>query len=227
MRALVPARALSFTDAKAIGELQAHRLLKLTASTSAPVSEGIITALPRIDVQRVANLIGSGATAWSRGMWRIRLNAAEPPTRQRFTLAHELKHLLDAEAEDVIYKHLPAGAAKDRFIEAVCDHFAACLLMPKPWVKRLWGQGVQDLAGLAWRFEVSQQAMLIRLQYLGLVDPLPRCVSWQHLGTVAVRGVRQPSRRRSYHRSYSAGGNQFTRRPFRPSARTMLQGVSP
>ena len=96
-------------------------------------------------------------------MWGIRINGAEPITRQRFTLAHELKHILDTASEDAIYGHLPKGPARQRHIEAICDHFAACLLMPKAWVKSLWGQGVQDLSGLAWRFEVSQQAMLIRL----------------------------------------------------------------
>lgn len=206
LRSLMPNRPLGFHEAKRIAELQAARLLSLTDSTSAPVSEAIITELPRLAVQRVANLIGSGATAWSRGRWQLRINAAEPATRQRFTLAHELKHVLDAAHEDIIYGHLPTGPAKERFVEAVCDHFAACLLMPKSWVKQLWGQGVQDLGELAWRFEVSQQAMLIRLQAIGLVEPLPRCAHWQRLGSVAVRSSgRSPSRdhRRTYRRSPS------------------------
>lgn len=188
LRSLMPTRPLSFAEAQRVAELQAHRLLKLTASAGAPVSESVITELPRIDVRRVGNLIGSGATAWSRGLWHVRINGAEPVTRQRFTLAHEFKHILDAANEDVIYRHLLEGPARQRHIEAVCDHFAACLLMSKSWVKSLWGQGVQDLGGLAWRFEVSQQAMLIRLQVLGLVEPLPRHAARYRLGAVAVRG---------------------------------------
>lgn len=196
LRSLTPNRPLSFAEAQRIAELQAHRLLRLTASTGAPVSEGVVTELPRIDVRRAGNLIGSGATAWSRGMWRIRINGAEPVTRQRFTLAHEFKHILDAACEDAIYRHLPVGPARERHIEAVCDHFAACLLMPKAWVKSLWGQGVQDLAGLSWRFEVSQQAMLIRLQVLGLAEPIPRHAARHRLGAVAVRGTGRSSTRR-------------------------------
>jgi len=198
LRSLMPNRSLGFAEAQRLAELQANRLLKLN-STSAPVSESIITELPRLEVRRVGSLIGSGATAWSRGMWRIRINSAEPFTRQRFTLAHEFKHILDAACEDVIYGHLPAGPARERHIEAICDHFAACFLMPKAWVKRLWFQGVQDLAGLAWRFEASQQAMLIRLQYLGLVEPLPRHAASYRLGAAAVRG----SGRFSTHRRRS------------------------
>lgn len=197
LRSLMPARALSFIDAKAVAELQAHRLLELVESQHPPFAEEIITDLPRIEVRRSTKLIGSGATAWSRGRWQVRLNAVEPLTRQHFTLAHEFKHVLDAASEDVIYRHLPAGPARERFIEAVCDHFAACLLMPKAQVKQLWSQGVQEVAHLAWRFEVSQQAMLIRLQVLGLVDAAPRCVTVHRLGSVAVRGARKPHHHRN------------------------------
>jgi Zn-dependent peptidase ImmA (M78 family) len=202
LRRLMPNRPLSFSEAQRIAELQANRLLRLTHSTTAPVAEAIITELPRLQVAWVANLIGSGVTTWSSGRWQVRINAAEPITRQRFTLAHELKHVLDASSEDVIYRHLPAGPARKRHVEAVCDHFAACLLMPKAWVKRSWGDGLQDLAGLAWRFEVSQQAMLIRLQYLGLVDPLPRCVGRHRLGSVAVRSAQAVPARQ--HRTLAA-----------------------
>lgn len=195
LRSLMPSRPLSFGEAQRIAELQANRLLKLTLSTSAPVSEFIITELPRISVGWAGNLIGSGATAWSRGMWQVRLNAAEPPTRQRFTLAHELKHILDAACEDVTYGHLPAGPARERYIEAICDHFSASLLMPKSWVKKLWGGGVQDISDLAWRFEVSQQAMLIRLQALGLVEPIRRHAIVHRLGGVAVHPKAAQSRR--------------------------------
>lgn len=196
LRTLMPNRPLSFAEAQRLAELQANRLLRHTESTSPPLAEAIITELPRIDVRRVGSLIGSGATAWSRGRWRVHINGAEPETRQRFTLAHEFKHILDAACEDVIYGHLAAGTARQRHVEAICDHFAACLLMPKTWVKQLWGQGVQDLAGLAWQFEVSQQAMLIRLQNLGLVEPLPRHAATQRLGAVAVRGSGSSSRTR-------------------------------
>jgi Zn-dependent peptidase ImmA (M78 family) len=191
LRSLMPNRPLSFSEAQRLADLQATRLLKLTQSTSAPVAESIITELPRIEVRRVGSLIGSGASAWSRGTWRIRINGAEPLTRQRFTLAHEFKHILDAACEDVIYRDLPVGPARDRHIEAVCDHFAASLLMPKVQVRHLWYQGVQNLPSLAWHFEVSQQAMLIRLQNLGLVEPIPRHAAAHRLGTIAVRGSRR------------------------------------
>ena len=153
-------------------------------------------------MQYRSGLPGSGFTTWERGAWRIGINSDEPLVRQRFTLAHELKHVLDASHEDTIYGHLSTGPAKDRHIEAVCDHFAASLLMPRGWVKKLWGQGIQDLDVLAQHFDVSLTAMHIRLQNLGLIQPQPRCVP--RLGHTAIQGSLQPRRHvrpRTYQRT--------------------------
>lgn len=177
LRRLMPRRPLSFQDAKRVAELQASTLLRERAIPIGRVSEQLIAELPRIDVQYRDRLPGSGFTTWERGAWRIGINRSEPAVRQRFTLAHELKHVLDASHEDAVYGHLPKGPSRDRHVEAVCDHFAACLLMPRAWVKRLWGEGIQDLSLLARHFDVSQAAMHIRLQNLGLVEPQPRAAS--------------------------------------------------
>jgi predicted transcriptional regulator len=200
LRDLMPQRSLTFTEAQRLAELQAATLLRMVGVSGGRVSEQLIAELPRLDVQYRPGLIGSGLTTWERGAWRIGINADEPAVRQRFTLAHELKHVLDASHEDAVYRHLSAGQARERHIEAICDHFAACLLMPRPWVKRLWGDGTQELSLLAAYFDVSQQAMLIRLQHLGLMRPLPRCVP--AIGRVAVAGTPRPNR---HHRSLDSG----------------------
>jgi Zn-dependent peptidase ImmA (M78 family) len=61
-------------------------------------------------------------------------------------------------------------------IEQLCDYFAACLLMPRPWVKRAYCGGVQNVAQLASMFDVSQPAMQVRLSAIGLIDRAPRCI---------------------------------------------------
>lgn len=50
--------------------------------------------------------------------------------------------------------------------------------MPRPWVKRLWAQGIQDAAVLAATFNVSPAAMDRRLQDLGLIETRKRFRSW-------------------------------------------------
>lgn len=210
LRALMPRRPLSFSEGVRIAALQATRFLDLTGWTDdAPVPESLITELPRIDVRPSYQLTGSGVTMWHQGAWRIRVNALEPFTRQRFSIAHEFKHVLDAAHEDVIYGYLPVGSKqRHAHIEGVCDAFAAALLMPKVLVRQLWFSGTQDPAVLAWRFLVSQRAMRIRLENLGLVECQPRSAgrlhdnttAVYHLGRTAVRGSGTYRRGRHYHR---------------------------
>ena len=53
---------------------------------------------------------------------------------------------------------------------------AACLLMPKAWVRRLYfDHGLTDLRRLAHRFDVSQTAMRVRLESLGMIRQIRRC----------------------------------------------------
>jgi Zn-dependent peptidase ImmA (M78 family) len=208
LRELTPRRPLSFSEGVRIAQLQATKLLELTGCHEGPVPASVITGLPRIEVQRSEKLIGSGMTMWSGGQWRIRIKASDPITRQRFTLAHELKHVVDAAHEEIVYRHLPPGQVRRTHVEAICDAFAAALLMPKPWVKQQWYAGNQDVPALAWSFGVSLQAMHIRLQTLGLIEH-PRHSRYAfYLGHTAVRGsrhryyrLRAPLiRRHAYHR---------------------------
>lgn len=116
----------------------------------------------------------SGATHWASQRWLIVLNGAEPATRQRFSLAHEFKHILDHRFADVLYRNVPEAARHDA-IEQVCDYFAGCLLIPRPWLKKAWGQRIQSVDALAAHFETSQAAMLVRLSQVGLASPARRC----------------------------------------------------
>ncbi len=47
--------------------------------------------------------------------------------------------------------------------------------MPRTWVKQAYSGGVQNVIELAELFQVSPQAMQVRLLQLGLVDPYARC----------------------------------------------------
>lgn len=137
--------------------------------------ESVIASLPRVLVRRVQPLGVSAFTHWEHGRWQIALNGLESLVRQRYTLAHEAKHLIDHQIARVAYRR--TTETELAWIERVCDYFAACLLMPKPWVKKLYcNEGVQDQVTLARRFAVSQAAMRVRLAQLGLTDPTPRCL---------------------------------------------------
>jgi hypothetical protein len=174
LRDFVPMRPLTRAEAFRVAELQATRFLKLAGITEGPVPERIITDIPKVRVERVTLLPVSGATDWAKGSWLVLLRASESPLRQRFTLAHEFKHILDNRFIDVLYQGIPARE-RGEFIEQVCDFFAGCLLVPRPWLKRAWGNRIQKPADLAIHFGVSQQAVEVRLVQTGLARPGARC----------------------------------------------------
>lgn len=94
LRSLIPIRLLDFREAMQIAELQAARLLELTSSSDWPIDSAVIAGLPRIRIQ-YCDLPTSGKSYWDGHNWVIALTAAEPATRQRFTLLHEYKHIID------------------------------------------------------------------------------------------------------------------------------------
>src|SRR5205823_14654107 len=89
------------------------------------------------------------------------------------SLAHEFKHVLDNPFVATLYP-LPGRGYDRQRAEQLCDHFAACLLMPRAWIAALWTMGFRHPQALANRFRVSPTAMQIRLQGIGLVQPRAR-----------------------------------------------------
>jgi IrrE N-terminal-like domain len=167
LRSVMPRRLLTTQEAELIAELQANRLLELAGLPQAPIPNELVTELPRIAVRLDPDLPVSGCAQWVSGRWLLSINASEPWTRQRFSLVHELKHVLDHPFVNEVY-------AGDEQAEHLADYFAACVLMPRRYVKRVWGERMQSLADLAQHFGVSERAMALRLQHLGLRSPVPR-----------------------------------------------------
>jgi Zn-dependent peptidase ImmA (M78 family) len=172
-------RPLTFVEAFRIADLQAAKFLKMVGLELPPVPEEAIAALPRLEVRRISPFAASGASHWTKGRWQILVNGAEAPVRQRFTIAHEFKHVLDHPFIGSAYPDLPGHRGHDR-AEQICDYFAGCVLMPKPWVQSAYyDRGIQRLELLARRFKVSQMAMRVRLLQLGIVQPQARCLPYQ------------------------------------------------
>ncbi len=107
----------------------------------------------------------------------IVVNSHHHELRQRFTLAHELGHfLLHRRSGDAIFHRDEKSAQGTNRAEMDANAFAAELLMPSEEVRKraselnvdiLFNNPVSDLAR---EFEVSSQAMGIRLQQLGFID---------------------------------------------------------
>lgn len=181
LRALAPRRALSLSEALRIAELQASRLLALRDIARPPILTEVIADFHRIAVEYDFGMPehASGASDWdaNRKQWIITVNGNQPEARQRFTVLHEYKHILDhgqpellPARDERLYYGLPA-------VEYVADYFAGCLLMPRLLLKRAWAGGLQRSADLAALFNVSERAIEVRLGQVGLRRPASRCLT--------------------------------------------------
>jgi Zn-dependent peptidase ImmA (M78 family)/DNA-binding XRE family transcriptional regulator len=107
----------------------------------------------------------------------IGVNQSHPSVRQRFTIAHELGHLLYHKEDSLFVDFLDTEMAQysyndeQREQETKANQFAADLLMPKKWIKKDFDKyGADGLVLLAQRYEVSEQALWFRLLNLKLVE---------------------------------------------------------
>ncbi len=99
----------------------------------------------------------------------IKVSAALPPVRRRFTLAHEIGHtyffLPESSAGTTRLRHLSALTSLQE--EGWCHNFAGDLLMPWVWLKtdmeNVDDASIEALLSLAARYEVSVEALLLQL----------------------------------------------------------------
>lgn len=179
LRACLPPRRMGLREGMILAERQASLLRwQLGAEAKAGIDTDMLARLPFVrSVTYRATLPKSGLTTKTDSGWVIVLRDDEPIVRQRFSLCHEIKHILDDEAvgrfPDGLYRSIDEEA--EASAERICDHFAACLLMPRILLRRDWTSGLQDVSRLAKRYHVSKPAMEIRLRTLGLRAPIPRC----------------------------------------------------
>ncbi len=107
----------------------------------------------------------------------VGLSASHSHARRRLSLAHELGHFLrDPEAGDVL---LAAPQKSRDATEVFCDAFARELLMPAEGLRRRVSQRRRsrggrltftDLLAYANAYEISFQAMSLRLEALGCIE---------------------------------------------------------
>lgn len=141
---------------------------------------------PPVDVEKIAEELGFLVVPYpfsdknrgilhidpEKGDKAIGVNENHPKVMQRFTIAHELGHYLNG------HQHYEKTFIDDetRFFdphfkqEQEVDLFAAELLMPKKWLEKDVQELGLDAKKLAEKYEVSEQAMWIRLTSLRLAQ---------------------------------------------------------
>jgi len=103
--------------------------------------------------------------------FHIHINSDDPPNRQRFTLAHEIAHFIlhrdlieDSIIDNTMYRSNLKG-----IYETQANQLAADILMPRHSV-RICHSKCSNVAEIAGKFNVSEQAMRIRLDGLKLLQ---------------------------------------------------------
>lgn len=140
---------------------------------------------PPVDPKAIAEFLGftvlqyelpettSGLTFIEGTVKAIGVNSRHAPTRQRFSIAHELGHYLNGhESYDSGGTHVesqPSYLDPQQRQEIEANEFAAELLLPSDWLKRDVAEFGADGTVLAKRYGVSEQAMWIQLLNLKLV----------------------------------------------------------
>jgi Zn-dependent peptidase ImmA (M78 family) len=156
-----------------------------------------IQAAP-VPVEEIANRLGlqivradlgpdvSGILVWDGPKAYVCVKRTESARRRRFTIGHEighfaLKHRFDGGSHvhvdrgNLVIQRGPSSSTGLNRVEIEANQFAAALLMPEAFVRAeldaLGGEPLTDkkVADLAKRFDVSEQAMTIRLSHLGFV----------------------------------------------------------
>merc|ERR1711916_51690 len=135
-----------------------------------------------IDIKKIANELGfqvygttfqnediSGKVIHNNECKEIYV-ADESFERQRFTIAHEIGHIIlhhniDEEISEVDYRTSDRQFNRKEF---QANAFASALLMPKNEAIKVW-EKVYDIDDFADYFEVSKKAASIRLLNLGLI----------------------------------------------------------
>ena len=154
-----------------------RELLQKNSVISAPVAvENIATAEgAAITIQRFNNEI-SGLLLRNGHQNIIAVEKQQSKARQRFTIAHELGHLLLHDGEEIrvdtnfrVNLRSPESSTAEDIEEIEANAFAASLLMPDHFLRSDLQNFVLDIDDarqvqeLARRYEVSAQAMTIRL----------------------------------------------------------------
>lgn len=175
VRDLMPRRPLSLTESYSVAERQAYKLLELLEISAPHVTYDKLLQLPNLEIELEPSYLMphfAGVSHFSKGHWVVFVDKNDILGRRHFTLAHEFKHVIDHPLDKLVYARLGYSDEERRraHIEAICQYFAACFLMPKAWVKNSWANGIQDVYNLASLFQVSVTAMEVRLRQMGLLD---------------------------------------------------------
>ena len=120
-----------------------------------------------VEVRLVPLKSAHGAVWQLKDGWVIHLNSKDSPARRRFTLYHEVFHILAHCNATPVFKK--ASSQKEgAFNELLADHFSAVMIMPEEMMRKKWPE-VKDISKMAAIFDVPEPAMYCGLKHMRLI----------------------------------------------------------
>ncbi|MCD6594450.1 ImmA/IrrE family metallo-endopeptidase [bacterium] len=111
-----------------------------------------------------------GITMKSAKLSIIVINKNLSITRQRFTIAHELGHIIMPHKSDFYVCY--SKKTKNKLMERDANRFAGEILMPQPMIAELWGKYESNprnrVEAIAKIMKISTSALRVRIRELGL-----------------------------------------------------------
>ncbi len=124
--------------------------------------------LANLASQKLSGMVHGNGPA---GSYKILINKDESIERQRFTLYHELGHLVQGEA--LLYGCFDGDVTNQKEEERFCNRFAAAMLMPQDSFRSVWNSTYHENKYIkrfviSERYGVSKRAVDNRARDLGL-----------------------------------------------------------
>ncbi len=146
-----------------------------------------------------------GISAWVDGRPAVLISAKAFAARARYDLAHELAHLILHRA--LTNEELETKSTLS-LVEHQAQHFAGCFLMPEiTFAREIYGVDDESLIAAKKRWGVSMQAIVMRLNGIGLISDSQKARWFQQLSAKDQRkkepldGVTKPERGRLLKRA--------------------------
>lgn len=170
-------------------EERAADLLHKSQSFSYPIKLEQIAKFLNIELEEVELDADVSGFIVKDGISKVHIgyNKFNVRSRQRFTIAHEIAHyylghteknpfLIDSKQKSILFRNQDSSSGKI-LMEREANAFAAALLMPKVLIHNYINQEVQNssdkdllIQSLFEAFQVSKDAMTIRLVNLGIIE---------------------------------------------------------
>jgi len=166
-------------------ERQVCDLLGEAQVASPPVPLDLLASFRGVVAVEVLDMSHSGVLlASDRHGFRIRIRAADPRGRRRFSIAHEITHLLipsyhehPVDKVDGLTGEFPAGDEE----EYLCDVGATSMLLPEAMFRAECGRlrpSIESLFAVAEMFQSSIESTALRIDQLSVWPCVPVVWEW-------------------------------------------------